>query len=120
MTRASTSAATVVVLCAAWCGTCREFRLVFDRLRASRPEARFFWLDVEDDAALVGDIDVENFPTLAVFRGEMPVFFGASLPQEGVVARLMGALMDGEPVPAAVPEAVASLPRVLGLTTSGA
>ena len=56
MTRASTSAATVVVLCAAWCGTCREFRLVFDRLRASRPEARFFWLDVEDGRKVIPEV----------------------------------------------------------------
>lgn len=109
----STSAATVVALCAAWCDACRAFRPVFDRLADARRGARFVWLDIEDEAALVGDIDVENFPTLAVFRGDVPVFFGVCLPQRAVIARLVAALMQGEPVRAAVPDAVAALPRLL-------
>ncbi|MGH8221912.1 MAG: thioredoxin family protein [Woeseiaceae bacterium] len=107
------TAATIVALCAAWCDTCRAFRPVFDRLAGARPNARFIWLDVEDEAALVGDIDVENFPALAVFRGDVPVFFGVCLPQQAVIARLIAALMQDEPVAAPVPDAVAALPRLL-------
>lgn len=109
------AATTVVVLCAAWCDTCRAFRPVFDRLAAAQRDARFIWLDAENDAALLGDIDLENFPTLAVFRGDVPVFFGACLPQAAVIARLIAALMQGEPIPASVPEAVATLPRLLAM-----
>lgn len=107
------AAATIVVLCAAWCDTCRAFRPVFDRLADARPHARFVWLDIEDEAALAGDIDVENFPALAVFRGDVPVFFGVCLPQEAVIARLVAAFMQDEPVRIAVPDAVAALPRLL-------
>jgi thioredoxin 1 len=111
----SSSAATVVVLCAAWCDACRTFRPEFDRLAHARRDTRFIWLDVEDEAALVGDIDVENFPTLAVFRGDVPVFFGVCLPQRAVIAKLIAAFMRDEPVRAAVPDAVAALPRLLRL-----
>jgi len=107
------AAATVVALCAAWCDTCRAFRPVFDRLADGRLDVRFIWLDIEDESALVGDIDVENFPTLAVFRGDVPVFFGVCLPQPAVIARLIAAFMEEDPVPAAVPAAVAALPRLL-------
>ena len=107
------AAATVIVLCAAWCDTCRTFRSSFERLAATRRDVQFVWLDIEDDNALVGDIDVENFTSVALFRGDVPVFFGATLPQEGVVASLLGALTQGEPVAVAVPDAVAALPRVL-------
>ena len=110
---APAAAAMIVVLCAAWCDTCRAFRSVFDQLAEACPNARFIWLDVEDQAALVGDIDVENFPTLAVFRGQIPVFFGVCLPQRAVIARLIAALLQDHPVPAAVPDAVAALPRLL-------
>lgn len=82
---------------------------MFDRLADAHCDVRFIWLDIEDEAALVGDIDVENFPTLAVFRGDLPVFFGGCLPQQAVIARLIAALMQGEPFPAAVPDAVAAL-----------
>ena len=88
--------ATLVVfcLCADWCDTCREFRATYERLAAAAPERIFVWLDIEDDSDVCGDVDVDNFPTLAVFRGDSLLHFGASLPQEGNVARLLAAVAD--------------------------
>jgi thioredoxin reductase (NADPH) len=97
----------VVGLCAAWCGTCREFEETFARLRQSHPQILFVWLDIEDDSALAGDIDVENFPSLAVYRRGKPVFYGVTEPQHGLVERLIMALSDApEQI---VPEEVANL-----------
>ena len=101
----------VVCLCAAWCDTCGEFREGFENLKKTFPKGRFVWLDVEDDAALVGDVDVENFPTLAVYRCESPVFFGVTLPQEGVVSRTIAGVVEGKAI--SVPPAIAALPRAL-------
>lgn len=84
--------ALVVALCAQWCGTCREFRTTFNQLEQRFPRAAFFWLDVEDDATLAGDIDIQDFPSLAIYDAfGTPSFFGTSLPQESVVARLLEA-----------------------------
>jgi thioredoxin reductase (NADPH) len=103
----------VACLCAAWCRTCGEFRDTFERLARANPQARFAWIDVEDDGALVGDIEIENFPTLAVFRGGRPVFFGVTLPQEGVVARTLASLAREERAPVEVPPEIAELPEAL-------
>ena len=105
----------VVCLCAAWCDTCTEFRVAFDRIAHQRPEMRFVWLDIEDDSALCGDIDVENFPTLAIYRGDALLHFGASLPQEGTVARLVDAMArpDAGAAANAADDAVLELPRRL-------
>jgi thioredoxin reductase (NADPH) len=84
----------VVSLCAAWCGTCTEFREALERIATNRPDVCFVWLDVEDDAELVGDIDVENFPTLGIFKERAPLHFGVSLPLEHVVSRLIDKLYD--------------------------
>ena len=84
----------VVSLCADWCDTCKEFRDAFERIAAARASMSFVWLDIEDDSAIVGDIDVENFPTLAVYRGDSVLHFGVSLPQEGTVARLVDAMFE--------------------------
>jgi thioredoxin 1 len=100
----------VVSLCAAWCDTCAQFRASFERIAATRPQLTFVWLDIEDDSALCGDIDVENFPTLAVYRGAMPIHFGVSLPQEGTVARLIDALAESAAPLANAPDAVRALP----------
>ena len=101
----------VIGLCAAWCRTCGEFEDAFDRLAAERPGALFLWLDIEDDSTLVGDIEVENFPTLAVYRDGVPVHFGISLPQEGLVRRVLEALATAQPgpAPADLPAAVETL-----------
>ena len=82
----------VVGLCAAWCNTCAEFREGFERLAGARPDATFVWLDIEDDAAVAGDIDVENFPTIGVFHRGRLLHFGVSLPQSALLARLLDAL----------------------------
>ena len=103
----------VVCLCAAWCDTCAEFRDTFARLERAHPEASFVWLDVEDDAALVGDLDIENFPTLAVFRANAPRFYGVTLPQEGVVSRSLQSFLREDAKTVAVPEEVAGLPAAL-------
>jgi thiol-disulfide isomerase/thioredoxin len=63
------SSLVVVALCAAWCDTCNEFRTSFERIAERRPDIVFVWLDIEDDSDVCGDIDVENFPTLAIYRG---------------------------------------------------
>lgn len=79
----------VVCLCAAWCGVCREFEPGFRALAAAHPEARFHWVDVEDDAEWVDELDVENFPTLLVGVNAEPVFMGTVLPHTNTVERLL-------------------------------
>jgi thioredoxin reductase (NADPH) len=109
---ADASRLTVVSFCAAWCDTCTEFRAAYERIADARPHMLFVWLDIEDDSAIAGDVDVENFPTLAVYRGATPLHFGVSLPQEGTVARLIDALAD-RTESATVPDSVRDLPRAL-------
>ena len=102
----------VIALCAAWCNTCTEFRVDFDRLAAARVDGTFVWLDIEDDAELTGDIDVDNFPTIAVFHRGRLLHFGVSLPQGPVVARLLAALTADSATSTAGPE-VTALPERL-------
>jgi thioredoxin len=110
---ADTSHIAVIALCAAWCDTCNEFRSAYERLAESHPHASFVWLDIEDDADVAGDIDVENFPTLAIFRGTQLLHFGVSLPHPASIGRLIDALAaHGRPL-ADPPETVVQLPRRL-------
>ena len=102
----------VVALCAAWCGTCRAFRPVFERLAAAQSDSLFLWLDVDDDSAIVGEIEVDGFPWLAVFRSGLPVFFGVAEPHERHLTRLLAEMAEGAPRGLAAPEAVALLKGV--------
>ena len=103
----------VVSLCADWCDTCKQFRDTFEIIGAARPDATFLWIDIEDDSAIAGDIDVENFPTLAIYRGASVLHFGVSLPHHGTVARLVDAMAErSAPMPDA-PESVRAVPGLL-------
>jgi thioredoxin 1 len=82
----------VICLCAEWCGTCREYRAGFEALAAQWPEAGFYWIDVEDEAEWITDLDVENFPTLLIQRGERVMFFGTMLPQHTILQRTLETL----------------------------
>lgn len=109
----------VVGLCAAWCNTCTDFRTAFEGVAKARPDATFVWLDIEDDAALAGDIDVENFPTIGVFHRKRLLHFGVSLPQSAVLSRLLGAL-SADSGTVAGELAVTGLPDRLEATVSNA
>lgn len=86
---------TIACLCAEWCGTCREYRAVFQSLQNALPGHRFHWIDIEDDAELAGDVDVETFPTLLVARGSEVLFAGTVLPKEADSLRLITSVADG-------------------------
>lgn len=105
----------VVALCAAWCDTCGQFRRAFDSIAAQRVGTTFVWLDVEDDADVAGDIDIDNFPTLAVYSDGHMVHFGVSLPQRGVVERLLDSLGQASATVSG-PSEVEALPGLLRQT----
>lgn len=75
----------VVCLCAAWCGTCREYEAGFKELEAQYPDVGFVWVDIEDENSRVEDWDIENFPTLLIQRGESVLFFGPMLPHHRIL-----------------------------------
>ncbi len=81
----------VACLCAAWCGTCASYRARFEALASRHPDKLFIWIDIEDQAAVVGDLDVENFPTLLIQRHEQVAFFGTVLPDPALAERLLQA-----------------------------
>jgi thioredoxin 1 len=79
----------VACLCAAWCGSWNRYRNAFEELAMKHPEKYFLWVDIEDHADIVGDLDVENFPTLLIQRHETVAFFGTMLPDPNVANRLI-------------------------------
>ena len=101
----------VVALCAAWCTTCREFRAAFGDVARARTSISLVWIDVEDDADLLGDLDIETFPTLAIYEGSALRHYGVVLPQAALIERLIDAAA-GASVDA--PDAVVSLIDALG------
>ncbi len=101
----------VACLCAEWCGVCRDYEAVFDAL-APEPGMRKAWVDIEDHADALGDLDVTNFPTLLIARGDTVLFHGPVEPQPATLARLERLAQRGElPALADADDDIAELPR---------
>ncbi|MBU6502382.1 MAG: thioredoxin family protein [Burkholderiales bacterium] len=113
---ATAPARRVICLCAQWCDTCRDYRAVFDALGAAHPGLQFIWVDIEDQADLVGDVEVETFPTLLIADGPTPRFFGPLTPQPQTLARVIEGLAPQGAGLTAAPELQALLDGVLAAT----
>jgi hypothetical protein len=71
------------IICAEWCGVCRK-------LQASAPlwlNGTLSWIDLDEDEKILEGLDVENFPTLAVYRSDEWVFWGAVEPMWPIIQR---------------------------------
>lgn len=90
----------VSCLCAEWCDTCVEYRPGFLELAKKFPGAKFRWVDIEEEAGEVGDLEVENFPTIRVTReqggNEQVLFHGTQLPIHSHLERLLEELLKGK------------------------
>jgi len=81
----------VACLCAAWCDVCAAYRPQFEGFAEQHPEKLFLWVDIEDQAELVEDVNVENFPTLLIQQYGIVTFFGTMQPDTKQLKRLLRA-----------------------------
>ena len=103
----------VICLCAGWCGVCRDWRAAFEQAARSDPATHFAWVDVEDEADAMGDVDIETFPTVLVAHGGEARFLGPVQPSAQQLARLVAGLQAQQAPAAALPgEAQALLERL--------
>ncbi len=79
----------IACLCAAWCDTCLAYRQGFDALALQHPDKCLAWVDIEDHADLVHDLDIENFPTVLIQYRDKLLFLGTMLPDPNLVDRLL-------------------------------
>jgi thiol-disulfide isomerase/thioredoxin len=103
----------VACLCAQWCGTCRDYRLLFDQLQAEFASARFVWIDIEDEADLVDPVEVDDFPTLLVVADGDVRFFGTLTPHIDTLRRILQTQLAADAAAVADDHAQALAQRVL-------
>lgn len=110
----------VACLCAAWCRTCEGYEAVFEQvareLAGSGMALRARWIDIEDEADLVGDVEVETFPMLVIADAHDVRFAGPLTPQPDTLRRLLRATLAQAAAdtrwPAVAPEIEAFVQRL--------
>ena len=107
----------VACLCAEWCGACREYRGVFESQAGSGGSIdRYAWIDIEDHSEVLGDFEIETFPTLLIgdAAGQL-LFFGTVAPHPQTLARLVESARHGDFRPVDDGELVALAARARAL-----
>jgi thioredoxin 1 len=83
-------------LCAAWCRLCDGYAATIEGVVAEFDAVSLRWIDIEDEAELLGDLDVETFPTLLLHAEGAVLFAGVIEPQPQRLRRLLMAAVDGD------------------------
>jgi thioredoxin 1 len=53
---------------ASWCGPCRQFAPVYERVSEANPDVTFAKVDTEAEQSLAGGLGISSIPTLMAFR----------------------------------------------------
>ncbi|HET7546460.1 MAG TPA: thioredoxin [Usitatibacter sp.] len=70
-----TSNATVIVdYWAPWCGPCRGFAPVFEKVAEANPDVVFAKVNTDDEQEIAAHFQIRSIPTLMVFREQIIVF----------------------------------------------
>lgn len=85
----------IACLCAAWCRLCDEYASALNAATqafdAHDVSMQVHWIDIEDEAELVGDFDVDTFPTIVIVTDGQLRFAGPVRPQAETLSRLLRA-----------------------------
>jgi thioredoxin 1 len=81
-----TSNPTVIVdYWAPWCGPCRGFAPVFERVAEANPDVVFAKVNTDDEQEIAQHFQIRSIPTLMVFREQIIVFSQpGALPQNAL------------------------------------
>ena len=79
---------------ASWCGPCRQFAPVFERVSERNTDAVFAKVDTEAEPELAQMYGITAIPTLVVYRDGIPVFGQPGAMREGDLEDVLKQVRD--------------------------
>ncbi|MBF0185329.1 MAG: thioredoxin [Magnetococcales bacterium] len=85
---------------APWCGPCRSFAPIFDKVSEKYPDVVFGKVNTDEEQELAGAFQIRSIPTLMIFRQKIIIFSQPGmLPESSLVEVVEKALaLDMEQV----------------------
>ena len=75
---------------AEWCGPCRMFGPIFEKVSEAHPDIVFAKVDTEDQQELASYFNIRSIPTLMVFRDQIGIYSQPGALPEPALVDLIG------------------------------
>ena len=79
---------------AEWCGPCRQFAPIYDKVSQKHDDVVFGKVDTEDQQQLAGSFGIRSIPTLMAFREGVMVFAQPGALPEAAVEDLLSQIRE--------------------------
>ena len=83
------NAIVVIDFWAPWCGPCRSFAPVYEKVSQLYPNIHFAKVNTEDQQELGGVFNIRSIPTLMIFRDQVIVFNQAGALPENALKQIL-------------------------------
>ena len=81
----SSSPIAIIDFWAPWCGPCKSFAPIFEKVAAENPDILFGKVNTEEEQAIAGEFQIRSIPTVMVIKEGIIVFNQAGmLPEEAL------------------------------------
>jgi thioredoxin 1 len=74
---------------APWCGPCRAFGPIYERVAAKYPDVTFGKVNTESEPGLAGQFEIQAIPTLMVIRDGTLLFSEAGMLPQAALEKLI-------------------------------
>ena len=79
---------------ATWCGPCRAFAPVFERVAAKHPDVVFGKVNTEEQRELAAEFQINAIPTLMIIRDGVMLFNRAGMVPQGALEDIVAQVKD--------------------------